>query len=506
MNVSNKSKFSLLTVIERIGNKLPHPFMLFVYLAVIVIFSSYIVSLFDVSVIHPSTKEVITVNNLLSKEGFIYILSSLISNFTSFTPFGLVLVIMLGIGLAQKVGFFETFMKVTILRAPKRIVTYSVIFAGVLGNIASDAANIFIPPLAAMVFYALGRHPIAGMAAGFAGVGAGFTSNFLITGTDALLSGISSEFSVIVDPTSTVTPVDNWFFLSSSVFLIVIVLGIITEKIIEPRLGPFNPKYAVEGTIGKKTEEVTVQDMKGLRNVGIATIIYLIFIALLIVPENGLLRGEGGQIIPSPFLSNIVPMILGLFILVGIVYGKTVGTIKNIEDIPIKMGEAMRDLSTYIVFVFAAAQFIAYFNWSNLSLIIAVNSAEYISSLNMSTIFMLIMFIVLSSILNLFIVSGSAQWAVMAPIFIPLFMLLDLHPAAAQLAFRIGDSSSNIITPMNPYLIMVLGLMRQYDKRVGLGTIISIMIPYTVLLLTVWIIYFVIWYLIGLPIGPGVHI
>ncbi len=496
------SKF--LDVVERVGNKLPHPFILFVYLALTVIALSWFISLFNVSVVHPGSGEEVAVRNMISQEGLLHILSTMLSNFTGFAPLGLVLVMMFGIGLAQKVGLIETFMKKTIMNAPARFVTVAIIGTGIIGNLASDAAFVIIPPLAAMVFYALGRHPLAGMAAGFAGVGAGFTANLIIAGTDALLSGISTEVAKTVDGSVVITPVDNWFFMIASVLMLVLVGTWLTEKVIEPRLGKYNNKYAEPGVADQKMEEVTPLETKALRNAGIAGLVYILLIATLIVPSSGILRGVDGAIVPSPFLSNIIPIILFFFISIGVAYGITVGVIKGTKDVPEFMAKAMADMSGYIVLIFAAAQFISYFNWSNLGILVAVKGAEFLEGMNMTGMGVIVGFIVLTAILNLFIFSGSAQWALMAPIFIPMFMLLEYNPALVQLAYRIGDSSTNIITPMNPYVPMVLAFMKRYDSRAGFGTLFSIMLPYALVFLAFWIVMFVIWTFFGLPIGPGV--
>lgn len=492
-----------LNIVEKVGNKLPHPFILFLYLAAFLMVVSAIVNLFDVSVTHPTTNEEIVAKSLLSKEGVLYMLSSMLDNFTGFAPFGLVIVMMFGIGLAQKVGFFETFMKTTIIRAPKGLITYAIIFTGVLGNIASDAAMIIIPPLAGMVYYAIGRHPLAGMAAAFAGVGIGFTANFLIAGTDALLSGITTEAARIILPDYTVTPVDNWFFMIASVVMLVFVGAFITDKIVEPRLGKFDPKYADQGLINEKISDPTKQEIKGLRNSLIAGGLYVLLLAALVIPASGFLRSEEGTIIPSPFISNIIPIILIMFILVAVVYGKTAGTIQKSADVPTLMGDAMKDMSGYIVLIFAAAQFISYFNWTNLSTITAISSSSLLQEANFTGMGFVVCFILLVTIINLVISSGSAQWALMAPVFVPLFMLLDYDPAFAQLAYRIGDSTTNNISPVNPYVIMVLGFMKRYDSRFGFGSIISLMLPYTLIILAVWIVMFVAWNLLGIPIGPG---
>lgn len=497
---------SILDFVEKFGNKLPHPFMIFVYLAVIIIFVSAIVSYFDVSVIHPGTGEEVEAQNLLSGAGLLFAVETMLENFTGFAPLGLILTMLLGIGVAQGVGLFDAAIKVSISKAPRAIITYAIAFVAVMGNIASDAAVIVIPPLAAMIFYSLGRNPIAGIAAGFAGAIGGFTANLLIAGTDALLSGITTEAAQSIDPEMVVTPVDNYFFMAASVFLIVLVVGLVTEKIIEPRLGEYNPKYAEAGILNQEQDEVSKQEIKSLIVSLVAGIVYALVVVALLFPETSVLRGEGGTLVPSPFLSNIIPFVFMLFIVVSVAYGVTAGTIKKAGDVPVYMATAVKDLAPYIVLVFAISQFIAYFNWTNLSTIIAVNSADYLESVNFVGLPLIIVFILLMGVLNQFITSGSAQWALMAPVFVPMLMLLDYHPAFTQLAYRIGDSSTSLLTPLNPYLIMVLAFMKRYDARVGLGSIISTMIPYTIFLLIGWIILMVIWVLLDIPISFGVNV
>ncbi len=494
----------VLDSVEYIGNKLPHPFMLFLYLAIAVTLISAIVDFIGVSFTHPGTGEETAVQSLLSTEGLMYMLESMISNFIGFTPLGLVLTMMLGIGLAQQVGLVETFIKSTILKAPAKLVTLAVVGTGIIGNIASDAAFVLVPPLGAMVFYALGRHPIAGMAAGFAGVGAGFTANFIIAGTDVLLSGISTEVVRTIDPEMSVLVTDNWFFMSASVVMLLLICTFVTERIIEPRLGKYNPKYGAKEFVSQEMETVGPKESKALIISIIVGLVYIGIVCLFIVPGNGILRGENGEVIPSPFLNNIVPLLLFLFLSVSIAYGVAVGVIKSTRDIPEMMAEAIKSMAGYIVLIFAAAQFIAYFDWSNIGVWIAVSGAEFLESVNMTGVGVLVGFILLTTLLNLFIFSGSAQWALMAPIFIPMFMLLDYHPALVQLAYRIGDSSTGVITPMNPYVPMVLAFMKKYDSRAGFGTLFSVMLPYTLIILAFWIILFIVWTGFELPIGPGV--
>lgn len=495
---SSKGLLRFLDMIERIGNKLPDPFMLFVYLALFIVALSAIVSTLGVTVVHPGSGEELPIKNLLSKEGIVYILTSMLTNFTEFKPLGLVLAMMLGIGLAEKVGLLETAMKRTIVNAPKAFITYAVVFVGILGNLASDAAFVIVPPLAATVFYTVGRHPLAGLAAGFAGVGAGFTANLLVTGTDALLAGISTEAAKSIDPNAVVTPVSNWYFMGVSVLFLSVLAALITEKIVEPKLGNYTGKATTA------MDQATPLQVKGLRNAAFTAIGYVALLLLAIfIPGSPLVNEEGG-LIPSPFLDGIIPIILFFFIAVGVAYGVTVKEIKSTRDIPRYMAEAIKDMSGYIVLIFAAAQFISYFNWSNLGTWVAVEGAEFLKSIHLTGLGALIAFSLLAALLNLLIFSGSAQWALMAPIFIPMFMLLGYKPELVQAAFRIADSSTNVITPLNPYMVVILAFMKEYDKKAGFGTLVSMMLPYSLVFLGFWIVLLVVFILFGIPLGPGV--
>lgn len=490
-----------LKMVEVVGNKLPHPFMLFVYLALAMMVLSAVLAAMDIRVLHPGKGEEVAIKSLLSAEGIHWILTNMLKNFTNFAPLGLVLGMTLGIGLAERVGLIQAVLRQMILKVPSRIVTFAVVFTGILGNLASDASFVIIPPLAAMVFLALGRHPLAGLAAGFAGVGSGFTANFFVAGTDALLSGISTEVAKTIAPNVEVTPLDNWYFMCFSVIFLSFLGTWITEKIVEPRLG----KYDGEKTA--RFDELTETENKALRAAGIAALIFVAVLALLVVPDGALLRDpETGSIMSSPFMKGIIPIILFFFITVSTVYGVKTGQIKSQKDIPIHMTAAMKDMSGFIVMVFAAAQFIAFFDWSNIGVFLAVNGADLLKSLNMTGLPVILGFTLLVTVLSLFIFSGSALWALLAPVFIPMFMLLDYHPAFIQLAYRIAESSTNTISPLNPYLPMILMYMSEYKKDAGLGTLTSMMMPYALLFLAVWIVFMIIWYLLGLPIGPGVYV
>lgn len=491
----------ILDAIERIGNRLPDPFVLFVMLAVVMLFVSLIFSLFNASVVHPGTGEEEPIRNLLSGDGLEFILTSFLDNFTGFAPLGLVLVMMLGIGLAEKVGLLDYAIRKTILKSPPALLTYTLVFIGIMGNLASDAANVLIPPLGALVFYKVGRHPLAGLAAGFAGAGAGFTANLAIAGTDALLSGISTESAAIVNDSITVTPLDNWFFNVVSVFVLTFVGGIITSRFIEPRLGKYEGNEVEEE---EESEELPNAN-KGLIYSLLGAGIYIAIIVVTLMLPNSPLRGDDGSITDSPFLDGIIPIIFLLFVIVGVTFGITVKKIQKSGDVSYYMGESMKDMTNFIVLVFAIAQFVAFFEWSNLGTWVAVNGADFLESINFTGFGLVVGYIIFTALMNLFITSGSAKWAIEGPIFVPMFMQLGYHPAFTQVAYRVADSSMNIVTPLYPYMVIVLSFMQRYDKKASIGTYISLMLPYSIAFLISWIILVAIFYFTGMPYGPGVH-
>ena len=490
----------ILNSIERHGNKLPDPFFLFFYLAIGVIILSWFISLFDVSFTQPGDEEVLVIKSLISKEGFEFIVTSMLDNFITFKPLGIVLAMMLGIGLADKVGLLETAIKSTIIKAPNSLVTYAVVVTGILGNLASDAAFVIIPPLAAMVFYNINRHPLAGLAAGFAGVGAGFTANVMITGADAVLSGISTEVTESMGTDIVVTPVDNWYFMIASVVVLTVVAGLVTEKIVEPRLGTY------QGAKGKEYEEVTQNEFKALIKATIAGLIYIALIVIAIFAPNSPLTNDKGGLVPSLFLGNIIPFILFFFLVIAITYGIATKKITDSKSIANFMSEGIKDMSGFIVLIFTASQFIAYFDWTNIGTWIAVIGAGGLESIGITGVTAIIGFVLLTAILNLFIFSGSAQWALQAPIFIKMFYYLGFSPAFVQVAYRIADSSTNIITPMNPYILIVLAYMKDYDKKAGIGSLIALMLPYSIFFLSTWIILLLIFVFLGIPFGPGIEV
>ncbi|MFM1653361.1 AbgT family transporter [Brevibacillus sp. B_LB10_24] len=490
----------ILKWVERIGNKLPNPFMLFLYLIAFLMLLTAILSIFNVAAIDPIKNEQVHVKNLLSQEGLQWLLPNIIKNFSSFLPLGSILTLMLGVGLAEKVGLLETVIRKMSLRVSAKYASYLVAFIAFFSHVSSDAAFVIMPPLGALIFLAVGRHPVAGLLAAIAGVGSGFTANILIVTTDVLLSGISSEISKSVDPNVTVSVLDNWFFMATSVFLLSAIIGFITDKFIEPKLG----KY--QGSTDKKLEDLTPVQKKGLRAAGIAALVFIAILAALVVPENGILRDpKTGTIVPSPFISGIVPVILLFFFTVSIAYGITVGAIKKQNDIPALLTDPIKGMAGFIVMVFPLSQFVAMFNWSNMGSFLALFITDLLEKLNMSgaPVFVGLMF--LSAFLCMFIASGSAIWSLLAPVFVPMFMALGYHPAFAQIAFRVADSSVIPFAIISPFIPLFLNFLQEYQKDAKLGTYYSLILPYPIAIFIIWTLLLVVWYFLGLPIGPGVY-
>lgn len=487
----------ILDKVEKVGNKLPDPVTLFVIMAFSILILSYLLSLFNVSAVKPGTSEEIEVVNLLNQDGLIRILTEMLTNFTAFPPLGMVIVSMLGIGLAEQTGLISALMKKSVLSAPPKVVIPAVILTGLVGNIAADAAFIVLPPIAALVFMSIGRNPLVGLIVTYAAIAGGFSANLLISSLDVLLLGITESAAQIVDPSYTGRATMNYYFLIISTFMLVIIGTWVATKFTEPRFGTYKGEL-------EKLEEITKLEMKGLKWAGGVLLGYIAILLFMVVPENGLLRDpETGGFLSSPFMSGIVPIMLFFFFLPALAYGIVTKVIKNDKDVAEKLFKAVGDISSFIVLAFVAAQMIAYFNWSNIGSIMAIKGAELLEFLNFTGLPMIIGFIIICALVNILIASASAKWALLAPIFVPMFMYLNYSPALTQAAYRVGDSITNPITPMLAYFAILLAFARRYDKKIGIGTLISALLPYSIAFAIGWIILFAIWFLLGLPLGPG---
>lgn len=508
--VSNEKKGfvdDFLSFIERAGNKIPHPVALFTILCGVIIVISGIgaklgweVTYFDAR----QGKEVIAaVQSLFNAEGLSYIFNSATKNFTGFAPLGTVLVAIIGVGVAEYSGLIDTSLKKVLLGVNPRWLTAVVVFTGIISNVADASGYVVVIPLGAMMFAAAGRHPIAGLAAAFAGVSGGFSANILLSPTDAVLAGLTNEALISGGINYEVATTANWYFLIASTFLITILGTIITEKVIEPRLGVYKGSYESDN------KPVTELENKGIRNAGISLVIYLAIMGFLMFGPNAVFKSPdaNGVMTLDNFMNNgLLLMILLLFAIPGFVYGKTVGTMKNVQKLVEGMTSGTKSMAGYLVLVFFAAQFVAYFSYTKLGIILSVKGAEFLTSINFVGLPLLIVFIITAAFLNLFMGSASAKWGIMAPIFVPMMMTLGLSPELTQVAYRIGDSSTNIITPLMSYFAMIVAFTKKYDEDSGLGTLISTMLPYSITFLVGWILLLIVWYVFKLPLGPGAFI
>ena len=490
--------------IERIGNRLPHPALLFAWLALGVLGLSALAALAELSAVHPVTGETIRAVNLLSGAGLRRILAGTVENFTGFAPLGTVLVAMLGIGVAERAGLIDALLRRLVLAAPARALAFFVVLAGVLSSLGADSGYVVLIPLAALVFRTAGRHPLAGIAAAFAGVSAGFSANLLIGPLDAILAGLSTEAVALVDETWVVTAAGNWWFIVVSTFLIAAVAALVTERITAPRLGAPEPAAAA---IEEPPPPDAAAEARGLRAAALAALVHGALLLWGVVPEAGALRDpETGSVLRSPFISGIVVIIALWAAVAGIAYGRGAGTMGSGAAVMDGMERTMGTMAGYLVLMFFAAQFVAFFGWTKLGLILAVSGAEALGALDPGTLPLLLCFIVVTALINLFIGSASAKWAIMAPVFVPMLYLLGISPEATQMAYRVGDSVSNIVTPLMPYFALVVAFAQQHDRRAGIGTIIATMIPYSLALLLAWSGLLTVWVLFDLPLGPGAPI
>ena len=505
--MKSKSKTSFLQKIlngtERVGNALPHPATLFALFALAALVFSALGYYLGWEAIHPGTGEVVKPVNLLSHDGIHRILKDMVVNFTSFAPLGIVLVAMLGIGIAEQSGLINTLIKLLVLNAPKHLLTFVIVFTGVFSNVASDVGYVLLIPLAGVIFQAVGRHPIAGMAAAFSGVSGGFSANLLIGTIDPLLAGLSQEAARIIVPDYVVNPTANYYFMVVSTFVIAFAGTLVTEKLVEPRLGKYNGNAEADPNLVRKLSK---DEKKGLWYALIVVGVIVVITVLGIIPSDGYFRGSDGGILTSPLLEGVVAMLLITAGTAGLAYGFTTKKFRNDADVMNGMATSMKTLATYLVLVFFAAQFVAYFKWSNLGIILAVKGAGLLMSADIGLIPMMILFILLSASINMLMGSASAKWAILAPIFIPMFMIMGYSPELSQVVYRIGDSVTNVISPMMSFFALIIAFFQKYEPKTGIGTIIATMLPYSVVFTLAWILLLVLWLLFGLPLGPGAGI
>jgi aminobenzoyl-glutamate transport protein len=500
MSTTNNNFPKFLQTIETLGNRLPHPTLLFVFLCLVIPVLSGLLSLAGLSAVHPVTGELIRVVNLLSTEGLHLILERTVTNFTQFAPVGTVLVAIMGIGVAEHSGLIGALLRAVVLKAPERFLTFIVVFAGVLSSVAADAGYVVLIPLAGILFHAMGRSPIAGIAAAFAGVSGGFSANLLLGPVDVILAGLTTEAASLIDNQYVVSPAGNYYFMVASTFLVTAICTVVTEKVILPR-------YSDTDTPRVPPEPTSFKERSALKIVGIFSLVYFSLLLWGLLPADGALRNaENGNILGSPFINGIVTVIAVYTGLCGWLFGKFSGNYTSASSAIEGMESSISTMASYLVLMFFAAQFVNYFAWSQLGIICAINGAKLIQAINPGTTTLLLCLVLFASLVNLFIASASAMWALLGPIFVPILFLSGISPEATQAAYRIGDSSTNIITPLMPYFGVVVAFAQRYDKSVGIGTIIATMLPYSIALLLAWSALLAVWIGFDLPLGPGAGI
>lgn len=496
-----------LDAVERIGNRLPDPISIFVILAFLVLILSWVTARLGITAIHPKDGSVIVPVNLLDREGLRRVFTEAVRNFTSFAPLGIVLVAMIGVGVAERTGLIAISLRAFMASMPRTLLTATVIFAGMLAHLAADAGIIILPPIGALLFAAAGRNPLVGLAAAFAGVGGAFSANVLPSPLDVLLIGFTQEATRASKLLPGYEPqvLGNYFFLTVTAPVLTVVGTWVTHRFVEPRLGPWKPPP------GSQPEEHRLADLtpverRGLGTAGVATLLTLGLFLLLVLPTRAPLRAEGATVVAQlkPFFDSIVVLIMILFLVPGLAYGLTTGKIRGDRDVAKMTGESLGAMGTYVVLAFAAGQFVAYFNWSNLGAILAISGANFLKGLGLAGAPLLVGLILFSASFDFFVTSASAKWAMMAPVFVPMFAMLGFTPECTQVVFRIGASVVNIITPCFPYLPIIITAARRYDPKFGVGTLISTMLPYSLAFFVSWTALLIVFYVLNWPIGPGV--
>ncbi|AKE38655.1 AbgT family transporter [Corynebacterium camporealensis] len=532
-----ESPGGFLGTIEKIGNKLPDPFWLFVILAGLVAISSWIGSMVGMQAEDPETGEPVYVESLLTGENISRMVTDAVENFTSFPPLGVILAVMLGVAVAEQSGLLSALVRAMVARVKPGMLTFVVALAGVTGSVASDAIYVILIPLGAMAFHAVGRSPIVGAMVAFAASSAGFNASLILNITDLLLAGISTPAAQMVDENYEVSPLANIFFVIPSAIVLSLIITAVTEFFIKDKAQELvdhdkinYEEVSFSNAQGGNNEEVEdapkgsataaeesdydfaddeeamklkPYEVKALTASGIALLIFLAgFFALLFIPASPL-SGPDGEFMESPLITAIAVPIALAFLTVGIVYGVVANTITEAADVPDFMAKGIKTLVPMLVLFFAVAQFLAWFEWSNLGVWTAIKGSELLQAWDLPPLLMFAGLVLMVALLNLFITSGSAQWALMAPVIVPMMMYVGTSPEVSQMLFRIGDSPTNIITPMSPYFALALTFLQRYYKRAGVGTLMSLALPYSISMLVGWFIFFAIWYLIGIPLGPG---
>lgn len=493
----------VLNAIERAGNKLPDPATLFVIAITIVFFYSAYLASIGASAVNPATGETVKAISLLDTAQIRRLFVELPQIFAGFPPLGVVLTVIIGVGLAERAGLFNAALKGMVRAVPKPLLTFAIVVAGVQSSIASDAGYVVVIPLAAAAFAAVGRHPVAGLSAAFAGVAGGFTGNLSITTADALLSGLSQAGAQFVDPTYQVGITSNWYFMASIVPVYALAGTYVCDRIVEPRLNA-GPDW-VRAAPMPHDAAAERRERRGLRLAGLAALAVLALVAWLAWAPGSVLRGDDGSF--EPLFRGMVAIMLIFFLLTGLAYGIGAGTVKSDRDAVELAGKGVSEMSTYLVLAFFAAIFVSLFSWSNMGALMAISGAEMLKGAGFQNtpLVLLLSIILIAMGTDLLVGSASAKWAILAPVLVPMLMLLGVAPEVTQAAYRVGDSTTNMITPFMPYFPLILVLARKYRPDFGIGSMMALMLPYTVAFFMTSGIFFAAWYTLDIPFGPGVE-
>lgn len=490
-----------MSVIERAGNALPHPFWLFWILSAILGVISAVLAAADVQVVSPADDKVVAVRNLFSGEGLAMAASTMVENFATFPPMATIVVVIMGVAIAERTGMLAAAMKVGVSRVPASWVVFAVAFAGTVSHVASAAAYVILVPLGALAFRAVGRSPILGIVVAYTSIASGYDASPVPTPNDAIFAGITQTAARVIDPEAVVSPVSNWFFNIASSVLLATVITLVTKFVLSKRsdLEPDADADVTDlGSLQLENKERTA-----LRAAGGALLLMAVLITALLLPTGSPLRGEGGAIAESPFMDGIAAVVALVFGVTGIVYGVVSGSITKAADVPALMAQGIKQMAPVLVLFFAIAQFLAYFDWTHIGDVIAVEAAQLLDNSGIPVVVIFLMVLALLTIVNIMITSGSAMWSIAAPVLVPMLMLLAVPAETTQALFRIADSGSTAVTPMSPYFVMALGFLQRYRKSAGIGTLASYTLPLAICMTLSWTLLFLAWWALGIPLGPG---
>lgn len=488
-------------VVERVGNALPHPFWLFWILAAILAVLSAILGAAGVSVVSPSDGKEVAVQNLLSGDGLAMAVSTMITNFAEFPPMATIVVVIMGVAVAERTGFLTAAMKIGISRVPVGWVVFAVAFTGTVAHVASAAAYIILVPLGGLAFRAVGKSPILGIVVAYTAIASGYDASPIPTPNDTIFAGITTAAAKIVDKNANVSPVSNWFFNIVSSLLLAGVITLVTKLVLSKRPDLDADPDADDGDLGSL--ELTGRERRALRWSLLTLAVMIVVVAAIVIPPASPLRGDHGSLTDSPFLAGIAAIVAILFGLAGIVYGRLSGSITRAGQIPELMGQGIKQMAPVLVLFFAIAQFLAYFDWTHIGDVVAVKSAEVLKSNSIPVGVAFLFVLLLLSVVNVLVTSGSAMWSIASPVLVPMLMILSVPPETTQALFRIADSGSTAITPMSPYFLMALGFLQRYRKDAGIGTLAAFTLPLAIAMTVAWVALFFLWWALGVPLGPG---